>query len=413
MDLIAALSRFFSDTSQAAPDGLHYRLRVSVWVRWFLLVAWLAQYNYRPDFGDPNYVPNTLFAVALLALNGYVHYRIRSNKVVTWHWMLVLSGMDAAMITAGLQTSGGFNNSYFVLYYPALAMFAAVFTSFQLSFAWATMIGAAYTLLSLTIEPGLDFEANEEKILFTRIVVMYAVVLSVNLISRFERIRRVEAVQRERDLQQERIDLSQNIHDTVAQSAYLMELGLETSVKMAGSLKGECRDELLAKMSAILELSKTTIWELRHPIEAGPIFEGRELGSVLRSHATAFSAITSIPTEFDQVGQEPELPVLTKSLLLSIAHNAMTNAYLHSNASRVRLSLSFEGTGLRMAVADDGTGLPPDYSERGHGFAGMRTAIGRIGGSLEVSCGATGKGTVVTGVIPHVSTHGGPEVEAA
>lgn len=414
MDLIASLSRFFTDTGQAAPDGLRYSMRVSVWVRWFLLVAWLAQFNYRPDFSHPAYVPTMSLAVLLLALNAYVHYRLWSNRPTSWRWALLLSTMDVLTVTAGLIISTSrFQNTFFVLYYPVLATFAVVFTSFRISLLWVTMASAVYAALSLLLEPGVNLTIKEEKVLFTRIIVMYAVVLSVNLVSRFERIRRVEAVQRERDLQRERIDLSQNIHDTVAQSAYLMELGLETAVKMAGSLKGECRDELLAKMSAILELSKTTIWELRHPIEAGPIFEGRELSSVLRSHATAFSAITSIPTEFDQAGQEPELPVLTKSLLLSIAHNAMTNAYLHSNASRVRLSLSFEGPGLRMAVADDGTGLPPDYSERGHGFAGMRTAIGRIGGSLEVSCGATGKGTVVIGVIPHVSTHGGPEVEAA
>ena len=410
---MAALSRTFSDSGQAAPDGLRYSLRVSVWVRWFLLVAWLAQFNYRPDFSHPAYVPTMSLAVLLLALNAYVHYRLWSNRPTSWRWALLLSTMDVLTVTAGLVVSTSrFQNTFFVLYYPVLANFAVVFTSFRVSLLWVTMVSAVYAALSLLLEPGVNFGIKEEKVLFTRIIVMSAVVLVVNLVSRFERIRRIEAVRRERDLQRERIELSQNIHDTVAQSAYLMGLGLETAVRMVGSLKGECRDELLAKMLAILELSKTTMWELRHPIEAGPIFEGRKLGSVLRSHVNAFSAITSIPTEFDQSGEEPELPVLTKSLLLSIAHNAMTNAYLHSNASRVSLSLSFNGPGLRMAVADDGIGLPLDYYERGHGFAGMRTAIERMGGILEVSGVTTGKGTVITSAIPYVSASGGQRVEA-
>ena len=93
------------------------------------------------------------------------------------------------------------------------------------------------------MEPGVDFEIKEEKVLFTRIVVMYAVVGAVNLVSRFERIRRREALEREWELQRERIELSQNIHDTIAQSAYMIGLGLETAIELANARDGEGRDE--------------------------------------------------------------------------------------------------------------------------------------------------------------------------
>ena len=161
--------------------------------------AWLLQFNYRPNFADPAYIPTTLLAVSLLAFNGYVHYRIRSNRTVTRRWALALSTMDVLTATAGIVvSSSGFQNTFFVLYYPALAMFAVVFTSFRLSFAWVTMVAVGYAVLSLVMEPGVDFEIKEEKVLFTRIVVMYAVVAAVNLVSRFERIRRIGAVERER-----------------------------------------------------------------------------------------------------------------------------------------------------------------------------------------------------------------------
>ena len=153
-------------------DDLLYGVRISVWVRWFLLIAWLLQFNYRPNFAHPAYIPSTLFAASVLALNAYVHYRIQSNRTVTWRWALALSVMDATMITAGIVVSGsGFQNTFFVLYYPALAMFAVVFTSFRLSFAWATMVAAAYAAMSLLLEPGVEFEIKEEKVLFTRIAV--------------------------------------------------------------------------------------------------------------------------------------------------------------------------------------------------------------------------------------------------
>ena len=393
--------------NRTGPDDLRYSVRISVWVRWFVLIAWLVQLNYRPNLADTSYVPHTLFAVLLLALNGYVHYRIQSNRAVTWRWVLALSAMDAAMITAGLAISGGFQNAFFVLYYPALAMFAVVFSSFRLSLSWVTMVAIVYAVLSLVVEPGLDFETKEEKILFTRIIVMYAVVAAVNLVSRFERTRRREAVERERELQRDRIELSQTIHDTIAQSAYMIGLGLETAIELANAQNDENRDELLAKLAATHALSKSTMWELRHPIDIGPIFEGRELSRVLRSHASTFTTITSIPTDVDQSGREPELSTVSKRLLFSIAHNAMTNAYRHSKANRVRISLSFEAHRLRMSVADDGVGLPADYKERGHGFNRMRADAERMGGRLETSAGASGLGTVVSCTIPLDAVQGG------
>ena len=386
------------------PDDLRYGLRISVWVRWFLLIAWLLQFNYRPNFADPAYIPTTLLAVSLLAFNGYVHYRIRSNRTVTRRWALALSTMDVLTATAGIVvSSSGFQNTFFVLYYPALAMFAVVFTSFRLSFAWVTMVAVVYAALSLVMEPGVEFEIKEEKVLFTRIAVMYAVVAAVNLVSRFERIRRREAVERERELQRERIELSQTIHDTIAQSAYMIGLGLETAIELAD----ESNRELIAKLEATHALSKSTMWELRHPIDAGPIFEGRELGRVLRSHVSTFTTITSIPTELVQSGREPGLSTVTRGLLFSIAHNAMTNAFRHSRAGKVTIALSFEGDRLRMSVSDDGIGLPDDYADRGHGFRNMRTDVERMGGSLEAGPGESGRGTTVTCVVPYDTKRGG------
>ncbi len=389
-----------AELSRTHPDDLRHNLKISVWVRWFVTIAWLAQLNYRPNFADPNYIPNTLFAILLLALNGYVHYRIESKRRVTWHWALALSTMDTAALTAGLAISGGFANTFFVLYYPSLAMFAVVFTSFRLSFAWVTMVAVMYAALSMAVEPSLDLEAKEEKVLFTRIVVMYAVVTAVNLVSRFERTRRREAVERERELQRERIELSQTIHDTIAQSTYMIGLGLETAIELADAREGENRDDLLAKLSATHALSKSTMWELRHPIDVGPIFEGRELSRVLRSHASTFSTITSIPTELTQSGREPKLSTVSKRLLFSIAHNAMTNALRHAHAGNVTIVLSFESDKVQMSVSDDGIGLPDDYAERGHGFRNMRSDAERMGGSLEVGSGEQGRGTTVTCAVP-------------
>ena len=72
-----------------------------------------------------------------------------------------------------------------------------------------------------------------------------------------------------------------------------------------------------------------------------------------------------------QTGVEPPLSIEAKSLLFSIAHNALTNAYRHADAGRVSIDLEYGREGIRLSVSDDGTGLPEDYAERGQGFANM------------------------------------------
>ena len=182
------------------------------------------------------------------------------------------------MVTASIVIAPGFNSFIFVAYYPALVLFALVFTSVWLGLAWTTMATVAYSVVSLSLGSGLDRDAGDEKVLVARLAAMCLLVLGVCLITRFERIRRRTAVNRERSMLQERIEVSQRIHDTAAQTAYMIGMGIDRAMRLAD---GSNR-ELLAALDATNTLSKEAMWELRHPIDAGRIFEDRELGRVLR-----------------------------------------------------------------------------------------------------------------------------------
>ena len=332
----------------------------------------------------------------LFATNGYLHYRLATERTVSWRWMFALNALDVAMLSAGVVAHRGFETTFFVGYYPVLAMFAVVFGSVRFTLVWVTMTAVVYAALCLAVEPGLDFSSDHEEILLIRVAGMYLVVVVVNLISRVERIRRMEAVERERALERERMELSQTIHDTAAQSAYMIGLGIDT----AKALAGDANPQLAAALEETARLSRSTIWELRHPINMGGIYEGRELGRALRSHATSFTNVTSLPAEMTQTGVEPPLSIEARSLLFSIAHNALTNAYHHAGAGRVSIGLEFGGEDIRLSVSDDGTGLPGDYAERGHGFANMRRDAERLGGRLVVEKRGPLGGAGVTCVMP-------------
>ena len=110
-------------------------------------------------------------------------------------------------------------------------------------------------------------------------------------------------------------------------------------IHRARELAGETNEDLVAALDATSELSKSAMWELRRPIDVGLILEGRELGRVLWSHCATFERITTVPAELSQSGDEPPLAAETRTRLFSIAHNALTNAFLHARPGRVEVRL--------------------------------------------------------------------------
>ena len=236
---------------QAHPYVVEYAARISVWGRWFIWLVGVFLIVYRPGFWYPEYIEYLVTPVLLFAANGLVHHRLLTHRPVTWRWLLFLGAMDVALTTLGVFIGGGFRSFIFVGYYPAVAIFAVVFPSYWHTLAWSTMAAAAYVVVCLVASPGLDLGAGNEKVLVARLAVMYAIVLGINLITRFERIRWRTAVARERLLLQERIELSQTIHDTTAQTAYMIGLG----IRRARNLAGESNQELKATLDATLELA--------------------------------------------------------------------------------------------------------------------------------------------------------------
>ena len=381
------------------PDETAYAAHIAVWTRWFLWVGAMISLAIRPTFTYPPSIllsiPFLIFHVAAVTLNGWVHYCLVSRRRVTWRHVFALSVLDLTFVTATV-VDGGYDTIWFVGYYAALASFAAVFTSPLLNLTWTTVAASIYVGASLAVGSDMALDGVDVKALYVRVVGMFGVVLAINFITRFQRHRARAAMDRERELQRERLELSQTIHDTAAQTAFMIGLGIDAAKQVAG----DSNEELTARLDATSRLSKTAVWQLRHPIDMGRIFEGSELGWTLDSHVTTFRTITSASAELTRNGVEPPLSVEVRSLLFSIAHNALANALRHAGASRVLVDLDFGRDELRLSVSDDGAGLPDDYEERGHGFANMQAYAGRLGGRLIVDpTGALG-GASVTCVMP-------------
>lgn len=181
---------------------------------------------------------------------------------------------------------------------------------------------------------------------------------------------------------------------------FMIGLGVDS----ARALAGDSNPELSRTLAATSQLSRTVIWELRRSIDAGRIFEGRGLGTVLREYTETFQRITAVPTRMVRSGTEPELSMDTRTRLFSITHNVLTNALRHSDAGSVNVVLEFSESLILLTVEDDGVGLPANYAQRGRGFASSRAEAERMGGSLVVASGGPGEGTSGTCEIPVAAT---------
>ena len=401
---------FLRGAGHTSPEELLHAARVLIWVRWFGLTAAFVEIHYRVDYGSLSHILNTFYCLGFLAANGYVQWLIHRRGTVKPAWLLGLSALDLVVISFSTSISGGFNSPYFPAYYFAVAVFAYVFTSPRFVLPWTTLVAVIYSVLSFTVEPTLDLAGKEEQHLFYRVLVLYSVSVVVGIIAGLERESRRKGLERERELQRregelqrQRIELSQQIHDTTAQWAYMIGLGVDGALELVDEPNGE----LKAKLRLVADLSRSAMWELRHPIDGGQIFRGEELGEVLEAHAATFTVISSVPAELVQRGREPPLSIIDRSLLFSIAHNALTNVIRHADASRVVIGLDCTGEELRLSVRDDGAGLPEDHEARGHGFRNMRADAERMGGCLEVRSDRNGGGTTVTCVVPYQTLGGG------
>lgn len=388
-------------TGWVDPVAARHVARVSVWGRWLLGTVVAFDLAHRPAGWYPEDGAYLYLLLPWAILNGLVHHRLLTGRPVTWPWLLLLSAMDLVVITGHVVVGGGFESFSFLGYYLAVAAFAVVFTPFRLVLAWATITAVSYVSLSWIVGSGLELAGGDLRLLVDRVAALYALAIGLSLVLRFERATRQASMERERGLQQERIGLSQTIHDTTAQTAYLIGLG----IRRVRGLAGESNQELNAALDATSTLVMSVMWELRRPIDEGRIFEGRELQQALWSHCATFERITGVPARMSQSGTEPPLGMSTRSRLFSIAHNALTNAFLHANPGRVDVRLDFQSGGVRLSVSDDGVGLPDDYAQRGRGFSGMKTEAERMGGMLIVESG--GEGTTITCAVPRVADSGG------
>jgi signal transduction histidine kinase len=156
---------------------------------------------------------------------------------------------------------------------------------------------------------------------------------------------------------------------------------------------------------------RRSVWDLRHPaLEAG------SLGSALDATAADLRNGSTATLEVVIHGTARPLLALVEHHLLRITAEAVTNAFKHACATRIRIDLFYEPGVMRLCVTDDGLGFvaeeAPGHAAGHFGLIGMRERSRKIGATFNLET-APGKGTRIEIRLQDGSPRAAPRQAAA
>lgn len=209
----------------------------------------------------------------------------------------------------------------------------------------------------------------------------------------------------------ERARLAREMHDSVAKTLHGVALAAEG---LAGSASASRVDTGLVRRQAELVArsvrraaaeSRELLADLRR--ESDPR-HATDVLVELAARTRDFRTRTGIVAHYRPTGGHavPPVPPAVARQLLTIATEAMENAYRHAGPAQVEVRAGVHGDLLRISVYDDGRGLPQDTTlERlrraGHfGLVGMVERAASVGARIRIGRGDHPHGTEVRLELP-------------
>jgi two-component system sensor histidine kinase UhpB len=198
------------------------------------------------------------------------------------------------------------------------------------------------------------------------------------MLDRVETERRESAHRALAATESERLRIARELHDEVGQTLTAVALRAE---RAAG--------ELPTQTSALQEIVDTVHRSLD---------DVRRIARELRPEALddlgLVDALISLCLRMERQGAErvlrelegglPPLSPEVELVIYRVAQEALTNAFRHAQASRVRVALRRGSGNVVLSVTDDGRGLPTPMPTQATGLAGMRERAILIGAELEI-----------------------------
>lgn len=185
----------------------------------------------------------------------------------------------------------------------------------------------------------------------------------------------------------DRSRIGRELHDSVLQALYAIELGLVYSRDQAA---GQVNRLIQDIRRMILGVESDNIQPFSLAAELRFLAQTLERMGQLRIHLEVDSSAEEILT-----GEEARE-------LITIAREALNNCVRHAQATRIEIALRHYGSRVRLRIRDNGLGFDVVQGlAKGLGFAHMQDRVRRIGGHLDIES-TIGGGSCITAEGPQI-----------
>lgn len=222
------------------------------------------------------------------------------------------------------------------------------------------------------------------------------VLIGAGLLWWFQRARLRRLDERHQLVVAERTRMARELHDTFSQGYTALAVQLEAATRRIAASPEKAEQNLAQARMLVrdgLTDARRAVWALRpQPLEGG------DLASALTEIAGRLAA--EAPVEVRVEGEPRRLAEDLEIALLRIGQEALTNAFKHAQAQRIRLTVCYGADQIELRVADDGRGFTGERPPEGHfGLRGIRERVDSLGGHLQVKSGI-GAGTELSVQVP-------------
>lgn len=248
---------------------------------------------------------------------------------------------------------------------------------------------------------ALDAERAQARLVQTRVILsgILGAVILLGVIG-FSRFRLVQARRRDNAVTEERMRVARDLHDTALQGFMAVTMQLQVAARTAAREDAAALPALLSALArdagASLAQVRNAVWQMRSPVLASGDLRAA-IVDWLESRRNDQAAI-----DIDLDGLPERLGQVKAEALLRVVQEAVNNAIIHGEASRIAVGTQSQNGKLVMTIVDNGKGFEPTDAAAmgGHwGLLGMRERIEALGGTLAIDS-APGRGTTITAIIP-------------
>jgi two-component system sensor histidine kinase UhpB len=177
----------------------------------------------------------------------------------------------------------------------------------------------------------------------------------------------------------ERLRVARELHDEIGQTLTAVTIQAERAADGDPALASQALRRLADAVRESLEEVRRIARELRP--EA---LDDLGLVNALIALCTRVGNQDGPSVRRELQGELPPLPADVELVVYRIAQEGLTNAWRHSGADSVTVSLEADAETVTLRVADDGKGMPPQLPYGTAGIAGMRERALLVGGRLSI-----------------------------